>query len=43
VSAALACVEAVRAGRAVPGFQTPSLAFGPDLPLTLPGVSREDL
>jgi short subunit dehydrogenase-like uncharacterized protein len=43
VTASLACVDAVMSGLARPGFQTPSLAFGPDLPLTLPGVTREDL
>jgi short subunit dehydrogenase-like uncharacterized protein len=30
------------AGGASPGFRTPSLAFGPDLVLSLPGVTRED-
>jgi short subunit dehydrogenase-like uncharacterized protein len=42
---ALAAVEiAERAlrGDAPPGWQTPSTAYGPDLVLALPGVSRED-
>jgi short subunit dehydrogenase-like uncharacterized protein len=26
-----------------PGFQTPSLAYGPDLVLEIPGITREDL
>ena len=30
-------------GKAPPGFQTPASAFGPDLPLELSGVEREDL
>ncbi|HEX9307462.1 MAG TPA: saccharopine dehydrogenase NADP-binding domain-containing protein [Anaeromyxobacter sp.] len=43
---ALAAVEiAERAlrGEAPPGWQTPALAYGPDLVLALPDVSREDL
>ncbi len=43
---ALAAVElAERAlrGEAPPGWQTPATAYGPDLVLTLPGVTREDL
>ncbi len=43
---ALAAVEiAARAlaGDAPPGWQTPATAYGPDLVLALPGVSREDL
>lgn len=40
---AVQCAEHVLAGRARPGFQTPSLAFGADLILELPGVTREDL
>lgn len=42
---ALAAVEiAARAlaGEAPPGWQTPATAYGPDLVLALPGVSRED-
>ena len=33
----------VAAGEAGPGFQTPSLAFGPDYILAFDGVTREDL
>jgi short subunit dehydrogenase-like uncharacterized protein len=40
---AVAALERVLAGEAKPGFQTPSLAFGPDVVLGLPGVRREDL
>jgi short subunit dehydrogenase-like uncharacterized protein len=43
---ALAAVEiAARAlaGEAPPGWQTPAMAYGPDLVLSLPGASREDL
>lgn len=43
---ALVAVEmAVRVlqGQAPPGWHTPSTAFGPDLPLALPGVTRLDL
>jgi short subunit dehydrogenase-like uncharacterized protein len=43
---ALAAVEiAARAlrGEAPPGWQTPATAYGPDLVLALPGVTREDL
>ncbi len=42
VRAALAVVERVLAGQAPPGFQTPSMAYGPDLVLGLEGVTRED-
>ncbi len=44
--AATAAAEAVRrllAGEAKPGFQTPSLAFGPDWILDMPGVARTDV
>jgi short subunit dehydrogenase-like uncharacterized protein len=41
--AAVECAERVLSGKARPGFLTPSLAFGPDLPLDLPGVERIDL
>jgi len=41
--AALAVVKRVLAGSAPPGFQTPALAYGPDLVLELEGVVREDL
>jgi short subunit dehydrogenase-like uncharacterized protein len=41
--AAVRIAERVLAGEAMPGFQTPSLAFGPDLVMTLDGVAREDV
>ena len=41
--AALAMVEKALAGQAPPGFQTPSLAYGADLVMELPGVTREDV
>jgi short subunit dehydrogenase-like uncharacterized protein len=41
-SASLAVVARVLAGEAPPGFQTPALAYGPDLVLALPGVSLAD-
>ena len=37
-SSAVAVVASVLGGEALPGFQTPSLAYGPDFVLTLPGV-----
>ena len=40
---AAAAAEEVLAGRARPGFSTPSLAFGPDWVLGFDGVTREDL
>ncbi|HEX8692219.1 MAG TPA: saccharopine dehydrogenase NADP-binding domain-containing protein [Longimicrobium sp.] len=43
---AMTSVEIVRkvlAGQAPPGFQTPSLAYGPDWVLELEGVEREDV
>jgi short subunit dehydrogenase-like uncharacterized protein len=43
VLSALAIVDKVLAGQVKPGFQTPSLAYGPDLVLELPGVAREDI
>ena len=43
VLAALAIAEKALAGQVTPGFQTPSLAYGPDLVLELPGVEREDI
>jgi len=43
VLSALAIVDKALAGQVKPGFQTPSLAYGPDLALELPGVSREDV
>jgi short subunit dehydrogenase-like uncharacterized protein len=39
---ALAAVERVLAGQAPAGFQTPSLAFGPDFVLDVEGVARTD-
>ena len=42
VETALAAVENVLAGRAQPGFQTPSRAFGADFILGIPGVERTD-
>jgi short subunit dehydrogenase-like uncharacterized protein len=43
VLTSLAIVERVLLGEAPPGFQTPSLAYGPDFVLRIPGVAREDL
>ena len=40
--ASLAIVERVLAGEARPGFQTPSLAYGPDFVLAIEGVTRTD-
>ena len=40
--AAVAALEKVLAGRAPAGFQTPSLAFGPDFVLEIEGVARHD-
>lgn len=40
---ALAAVERALAGMAKSGFQTPSLAFGPDFILEFSGVEREDV
>lgn len=39
---ALRAAQEVVAGKAKPGFQTPSRAFGADFVLQFPGVSRED-
>lgn len=41
--AALNAVARVLGGGIAPGFQTPSLAFGPDFSLEIAGTSREDL
>jgi short subunit dehydrogenase-like uncharacterized protein len=41
--AAIECAERVLDGQARPGFLTPSLAFGSDLPLSIEGVERIDL
>jgi short subunit dehydrogenase-like uncharacterized protein len=40
---ALAVVRRVLEGFAPAGFQTPSLAYGPDFILEIEGVAREDL
>lgn len=40
---AVAALERALAGGALPGFRTPSLAFGPDFVLGIEGVVREDL
>jgi short subunit dehydrogenase-like uncharacterized protein len=42
-SAMVAILERVLRGEVRPGFQTPSRAYGADLALSLPGVSRQDL
>ncbi|MFO0949411.1 MAG: hypothetical protein U1D30_26440 [Planctomycetota bacterium] len=39
----LAVLEKVLADQVKPGFQTPSLMYGPDFILEIPGVTREDL
>jgi hypothetical protein len=39
----LAIAKRVAAGEFKPGFQTPSLAFGPDFVLQFDGVTRDDL
>jgi short subunit dehydrogenase-like uncharacterized protein len=41
--AALLIAEKVVAGDAPAGFQTPAKAYGPDLVLSIPGTTREDL
>ncbi len=41
--AALEAVKRVLAGDVKPGFQTPSLAYGPDFVLECEGVTREDV
>jgi len=40
---AVLIAEKVLAGQALPGFQTPALAYGPDLILEIAGVERTDL
>jgi short subunit dehydrogenase-like uncharacterized protein len=40
---ALSALARVLAGDAPPGYQTPSLAYGPDFVLEIPGVEREDV
>lgn len=42
-SAAVAIMARVLAGHFEPGFQTPARVYGPDLPLQLAGVQREDI
>ena len=42
VRTAIECVRRTLAGHATPGFRTPSLAFGPDLVLSIEGVQRQD-
>jgi short subunit dehydrogenase-like uncharacterized protein len=42
VAAALAVVDRILNGDAPHGFQTPARAYGPDLVLTLPGLTRID-
>jgi short subunit dehydrogenase-like uncharacterized protein len=42
-ASATAIARRVLAGDVEPGFQTPGRHFGPDLVLTLPNVTREDL
>lgn len=42
VLTALACVERIVSGQSTPGFATPSRAFGADLVLEIPGVTRTD-
>lgn len=42
VRTALECVARTLRGNGKPGFQTPSRAFGPDLVLSIEGVTRED-
>lgn len=43
VDCALLCAARVLSGDAPPGYQTPSLAYGPDLVLEARDVSREDV
>ena len=43
VLVSLLIVEKVLAGAVKPGFQTPSLAFGPDLVMEIEGVTRTDV
>jgi short subunit dehydrogenase-like uncharacterized protein len=40
---AVLAARAVLAGGAIPGFQTPSMAFGPDFIMQVPGCTRTDL
>lgn len=41
--AAVAIAQRVLAGQLTTGYQTPAMAYGPDLVLTLPGTERTDL
>jgi short subunit dehydrogenase-like uncharacterized protein len=41
--AAVKAIEKILEGQAPPGFQTPSLAFGPDFLLEIEGTSRSDV
>lgn len=43
VDCALLCVARALAGQAPPGYQSPAMAFGPDMVLEAPGVTRRDL
>ena len=43
VQAALLCLDRVLRGEAPAGYQTPATAYGPDLVLEVPGVTREDV
>jgi short subunit dehydrogenase-like uncharacterized protein len=43
VLSSVMALEQTLAGHATPGFQTPSMAFGPDFVLGIEGVRREDL
>jgi len=43
VHGALLCLARVLRGDAPPGYQTPATAYGPDLVLEVPGVTREDV
>jgi short subunit dehydrogenase-like uncharacterized protein len=43
VQAALAIVGRVLGGAAPPGYQTPAMAYGPDVVLELDGIVREDV
>jgi short subunit dehydrogenase-like uncharacterized protein len=42
VATAIAIARRVAAGDFEPGFQTPGRVYGPDFPLSLPDVARED-
>jgi short subunit dehydrogenase-like uncharacterized protein len=43
VLGALLCLQRVLRGDAPAGYQTPATAYGPDLVLEVPGVTREDV